>query len=74
MAYTAGIGAWLVLLQRLSDVAVLWNSQLPSVGPEWLTRLSVVLTLGLGAGVALGSLRVLLRCRAERPPASAVPG
>lgn len=74
VAYTAGIAAWLILAQGLSDVSVLWNSQLPAVGPDWLTRGSVVVTVGLGAGVALGSLRVLLHRRGERVGVPAVPG
>lgn len=67
VVYSAGIAAWLVLLSGLADVSVLWNSQLPSTGPDWLTRLSVVLSVGLSLGVALGSARVLFRERATVP-------
>lgn len=60
-AYTVGIAAWLVVVQSLSDLDVLWNSQLPAAGPDWLTRLAVSVGVGLGAGVGLGCLRVLAR-------------
>ena len=65
--YAAGIAAWLLLVQGLSDLDVLCTSQLPSAGPDWLTRLVVTVTVGLGAGVAGGCLRVLTRSRAPAP-------
>lgn len=70
VVYAAGIAAWLLLLQGLSDVTALWNSQLLSAGPAWLTRACVLLTVGLGLGVALGTLRVLARGRTAAVPAS----
>lgn len=71
VAYMAGIAAWLVLVQALSDLDVLWNSQLPAGGPDWLSRLAVSASVGLGAGVGLGCLRVLTRSRATAPAALA---
>lgn len=70
VVYVAGIAAWLILLQGLSDASVLWNSQLPAAGPDWLTRVCVLLAVGLGLGVALGTLRVLLRGRTAEVPVS----
>lgn len=67
VVYLVGIAGWLVLLQGLSDVAVLWNSQVPSLGPAWLTRLAVTVAVGLGLGVVLGAGRLLLRGRARAP-------
>ncbi|MBA2390638.1 MAG: hypothetical protein H0V67_10340 [Geodermatophilaceae bacterium] len=63
VAYTGGIAAWLVCIQSLSDLDVLWHSQLPSAAPGWLTRAAVTVGVGLGAGLALGCLRVLARSR-----------
>lgn len=70
VVFTAGIAAWLVLLQGLSDITVLWNSQLAATGPAWLTRLAVTVTVGLGFGVALATVRLLTRGRATTAPAS----
>ncbi|CAN5765455.1 hypothetical protein BH18ACT7_BH18ACT7_02120 [soil metagenome] len=67
VVYLAGIAGWLVLLQGLSDVSVLWNSQVPSAGPDWLTRLVVAVSVGLGLGVVLGAGRLPLRGRARTP-------
>lgn len=70
IGFPAGIAAVLVLVTGLSDVSVLWNSQLPSAGPGWLTRLIVSVGVGLGAGVGLGCLRTIAR---SREPARAAP-
>ncbi|MBA3523586.1 MAG: hypothetical protein H0T85_03335 [Geodermatophilaceae bacterium] len=57
--YAVGLIGFVLLMQGLSDVSVFWHSQVPSAGPAWLARAAVVVTFGLGAGVTLGSLRVL---------------
>ncbi|MGI8693913.1 MAG: hypothetical protein ACR2JK_13605 [Geodermatophilaceae bacterium] len=67
VGYVAGIAAWLVLVQALPDLDVLWNSQLPAAGPDWLTRLAVTVAVGLGTGVGLGCLRVLTHTRGAAP-------
>ncbi len=67
VGYLAGIAAWLVLLQALPDLEVLWNSQLPAAGPNWLSQLAVSSAVGLGAGVGLGCLRVLTRAHRTAP-------
>jgi hypothetical protein len=50
------VGLMVALVGGASDLSALWHSQLPAVGPDVLTRLEGVLALGLGGGVALGSL------------------
>lgn len=59
--YAAGLAGLVLSIQGLSDVSGFWNSQLPVAGPDWLARCAVTVTIGLGAGVSLGSLRVLRR-------------
>jgi hypothetical protein len=50
------VGVMFALVGGATDLSSLWKSQLPSAGPDALTRLSVVLLLAGGAGIALGAL------------------
>src|SRR5262249_55509393 len=52
------------LVGGATDLSSLWKSQLPTVGPAWVTRVEVVIALGLGLGVAAGAL--IRAIRAER--------
>lgn len=50
----AFIGAlFLLLTGGVADVGTLTHSQLPTTLPSWLDRLTVALTIGAGAGVAI---------------------
>ncbi|HEV7524586.1 MAG TPA: SCP2 sterol-binding domain-containing protein [Acidimicrobiia bacterium] len=52
------------LIGGATDLSALWNSQLPDAGPAWLSRVEVVVALGLGGGLAVGALVRMLRSRA----------
>jgi hypothetical protein len=59
-------GLFLALAGGLADVATLYRSQLPTTLPDWLARLEVAATIGLGAALAIiGGWR--LRATAPRP-------
>jgi len=69
------VGVMLALVGGATDLSSLWKSQLPSAGPDGLTRLSVVLLLAGGAGVAIGALvRGIRSDRISRSRAEAEPG
>jgi hypothetical protein len=65
------VGLLIALVGGATDLSALWKSQLPTVGPRALTRLEVALSLGLGAGIAIGALVRILRT--ERTRRRAVP-
>jgi Flp pilus assembly protein TadB len=44
---------FLLLTGGVADVGTLTHSQLPTTLPSWLDRLTVALTIGVGAGVAI---------------------
>ena len=44
---------FLLLTGGIADVGTLTHSQLPTTLPDWLDRLTVALTIGAGAGVAI---------------------
>jgi hypothetical protein len=50
------VALMIALVGGASDLSVLWHSQLPSAGPDVLTRLEVVLALAIGGGITLGAL------------------
>ena len=58
----------------LADVTTLGNSQIPSTFPAWFARLLVMLTLGLGAGLAVAAALRLRPAAPTRPaPRRAAP-
>jgi hypothetical protein len=63
----AFVGFLIALVGGLSDLSLLWKSQLPGVGPHWLTRLEVVVALGLGSGLGVGALIHMFRGRRPLP-------
>ena len=52
------------LIGGATDLSALWKSQLPDAGPPWLTRVEVVIALGLGGGLVVGALVRMMRSRA----------
>jgi len=60
MALTLG---WLLLVQGLPDVDVLWTANVLSNGPEWLGRIAVALLVSLGVGLVGGGLAAVRRFR-----------
>ncbi|MFM7225368.1 MAG: hypothetical protein ACKO1Y_08080 [Actinomycetota bacterium] len=66
------VGLMVALVGGLTDADALTRSQIPTAGPALLARLEVVIALGLGFGVAIGSVVALVRGRsAGGPPTSA---
>jgi hypothetical protein len=59
------VGLLVALIGGATDISALWKSQLPDAGPAWLTRLEVVLALGLGAGLVVGAVIRMLRTRSN---------
>lgn len=51
------------LIGGATDLSALWKSQLPDVGPPWLTRVEVVIALGLGGGIVVGAFIRMIRTR-----------
>ncbi len=65
------VSLMVALVGGVSDLSALWHSQLPSAGPDALTRLEVALALGLGGGIALGALaRIAFAERSTRADAA----
>lgn len=60
LALTLG---WLLLVQGLPDVDVLWTANVATAGPEWLGRIAVCLLVALGAGLVGGGLAAARRLR-----------
>jgi len=58
-------GLALALAGGLADVTSLTRSQLPFTLAAWVDRLSIALTLGIGAGVAVAGARRLRRSRVD---------
>lgn len=67
LPYLTGIAGWLMVVEALPDLDVLFRSNVASVGPAWAARLAVLLLVGLGAGLAIGSIG-LLRSRPKAVP------
>jgi hypothetical protein len=65
---------WLLLVQGLPDVDVMWSANVLAAGPGWLARGAVALLLGLGAGLVGGGIAAARRFRepAIRPEAAAI--
>jgi hypothetical protein len=63
----AFVGFLIALVGGVSDLAVLWKSQLPGAGPDWLSRLEVAAALGLGSGLGVGALIRMFRSRQPLP-------
>jgi hypothetical protein len=64
MAVVAG---WLMLVQGLPDVDVLWSANLLARGPELLTRASVAVLVAVGLGMVLGGVGAVRRFRDDVP-------
>jgi hypothetical protein len=54
---------WLLLVQGLPDVDVLWTANVLTNGPESLGRVAVALLLALGAGLVVGGVAAVRRLR-----------
>ena len=54
---------WLLLVQGLPDVDVLWSAHVLSTGPSGLARLAVAVLVALGAGLVVGGVAAVRRFR-----------
>jgi hypothetical protein len=52
---------WLLLVQGLPDVDVLWSAHVLSNGPDGLARLAVEVLVALGAGLVVGGIATVRR-------------
>ena len=58
---------WLLLVQGLPDVDVLWSANVASAGPEAAARGAVTLLLALGVGLVPGGIAAVRRFREVGP-------
>ena len=63
MAVVAG---WLLLVQGLPDVDVLWTAHALTAGPQLLTRAAVAVLVAVGLGLVLGGAGAARRFRDDR--------
>jgi hypothetical protein len=54
---------WLLLVQGLPDVDVLWSAHVLSGGPQALARIAVTTLVALGAGLVVGGIAAVRRFR-----------
>jgi len=59
---------WLLLVQGLPDVDVLWSANVLSAGPQEAARVAVALLLTLGAGLVVGGIAAVRRFRESDVP------
>jgi hypothetical protein len=63
---------WLLLVQGLPDVDVLWSANVASAGPEPAARAAVALLVALGVGLVPGGIAAVRRFREADVPGRAV--
>ena len=68
-ALLAVVLGWLLLVQGLPDVDVLWTANVLAEGPVLLTRAAVAVLVALSAGCVVGGLVATRRFREVRHPA-----
>ncbi|MBY3552635.1 hypothetical protein [Modestobacter lapidis] len=61
------IAGWLMLVQGLPDVDVLWSANVLATGPQLLARVAVAVLLAGGLGLIVGGAGALRRFRDPRP-------
>ena len=59
---------WLLLVQGLPDVDVLWSANVLTNGPQAVGRVAVALLLALGAGFVVGGIAAVRRFREVAVP------
>jgi hypothetical protein len=62
----AAVLGWLLLVQGLPDVDVMWSAHVLSGGPDLLARVVVALLLGLGVGLVPGGIAAVRRFREDQ--------
>ena len=56
---------WLLLVQGLPDVDVLWTAHVLSNGPQLPARIAVAVLVALGAGLVVGGVAAVRRFRED---------
>jgi hypothetical protein len=64
---------WLLLVQGLPDVDVLWSANVLSRGPGAVARVAVTLLLSLGVGLVVGGIAAVRRFREAPAPGPGLP-
>lgn len=64
---------WLLLVQGLPDVDVLWSANVLTDGPQAAARVAVALLLSLGVGLVPGGIAAVRRFREVAPSGGAAP-
>ncbi len=64
------IAGWLMLVQGLPDVDVLWSANVLATGPQLPARIAVAVLVAGGLGLVLGGAGALRRFRDARPAPS----
>ena len=64
---TAVVAGWLLLVEGLPDVDVLWTAHALTTGPEVLARAAVALMVAGGLGLVVGGVGAARRFRASEP-------
>ena len=59
--YLFGIGGWLLVAEALPDLDMLFRANVSAIGPAWAARSAILLLLGLGVGLAIGSFGLVRR-------------
>jgi hypothetical protein len=68
------IAGWLMLVQGLPDVDVLWSANVLATGPQLLARAAVAVLVAVGLGLVVGGAGALRRFRdARRSPSPSSP-
>jgi hypothetical protein len=67
----AAVLGWLLLVQGLPDVDVLWSANVLTNGPQPVGRVAVALLLALGAGLVVGGIAAVRRFRDVGAPVPA---
>jgi hypothetical protein len=67
------IAGWLMLVQGLPDIDVLWTAHVLATGPQLLARAAVAVLVAGGLGLLLGGAGALRRFRDARPAPSPGP-
>jgi len=62
---------WLLLVEGLPDVDVLWSAHVLSNGPQVVARIAVAVLIGLGIGLVVGGISAARRFRETARPADA---
>jgi hypothetical protein len=70
---TAVVAGWLLLVQGLPDVDVLWSANVLAAGPQLLARAAVAVLVAVGLGLVAGGAGAVRRFREDAPAGTRPP-